>query len=90
MTELVSPVTFTPCQLGRETVYLGDKIIGCIVSHAGSATSRATAMIFLPDVPRKQQQAPSFERAREIVQREVEEWVRAAGLVSAQRERRRA
>jgi hypothetical protein len=77
----VTPIlTFTRGEFDRELVRLGDVIVGEISEYRGQRI-KATFSLRLPEYHRSSfRPAPSFEAAREIIRREVEEWLVRLGV----------
>jgi hypothetical protein len=88
MNELVPIVTFRPSYMGCEHAHLGHKLIGQVAPCGGRTSPRAYALIFLPDIPKRMLAARSIDDARDIVRREVADWLDGAGLVPVATRRR--
>jgi hypothetical protein len=80
MKATMTPIlTFTRGEFDRELVRLGEVIVGEVSPHIGQRVL-ATFSLRLPECRWSFRPAPSFEEARKIIQREIEDWFVRAGI----------
>ncbi len=75
---MILQLTFRPRAFASEIAVLGERLVGEILPCPGPR-HRATWLVRLPDWPRSQGPASSFEAARRKIENEVNEWFRSVG-----------
>lgn len=74
-------LTFYSKVLGRTVVMMGHVQIGSIENFNGKSNTARWVHVHLPEVPQKRIQSANDNTARTDMQRAVEEWLCAAGIL---------